>query len=158
MSGQVGNSGLRVEQQLEELAATVAADRAQIDALQTRVEQGDTRADLNDERGQVQDERLADMDERLDDLEEHVDVDRAMIAELQAEGLLSTRLAAELKTALHSSRMIGAAIGIIMAGHKVDEEAAFELLRRASQRANIKLRILAEAVVRTGDVSGLLHA
>lgn len=143
---------------MQQLAAAVSADRAQIDALRTRVEEGHARADLSEERGQVLDERLDNVDERLDDLEGFVDVDRAMIAELQSEGLLSTKLATELKTALHSSRVVGAAIGIVMAGHKVDEVGAFELLCKASQNANIKLRILAEELVRTGDVGELPHA
>ncbi len=51
--------------------------------------------------------------------------------------------------------MIGAAIGIIMANRNLTEEAAFELLRSASQQANRKVRILADEVVRTGDVSDL---
>ena len=43
--------------------------------------------------------------------------------------------------------VIGMAKGIIMARQNVSEEEAFDILRRASQRMNVKLRELAERVV-----------
>lgn len=55
-----------------------------------------------------------------------------------------------LEIALRSSRRIGTAIGILMASHRVDEQAAFELLRRRSQDTNRKLADIAEDVVYTG--------
>jgi chromosome segregation ATPase len=148
-SEQISDS--KVERRLAELSATVAAGREDIEDLQTRVDTASQRADSSDEREVVQ-------DTRIEALEGHVDVDRAMIAELQAEGLLSTKQARELKEALSSSRKIGAAIGIVMAGQKVAEEMAFETLRKASQDSNTKLRVLAEEVVRTGDLGGLSTA
>ena len=55
-----------------------------------------------------------------------------------------------LEIALRSSRRIGTAIGIVMASHRVDEQAAFEMLRRRSQDSNRKLADIADDVVYTG--------
>lgn len=60
--------------------------------------------------------------------------------------------AAHLHTALHTSREIGAAIGVLMAHHKITEPAAFELLRTASQTLHRKLRDIAADVVETGTL------
>ena len=57
-----------------------------------------------------------------------------------------------LEIALRSSRRIGTAIGIVMASHRVDEQAAFELLRRRSQDSNRKLADIADDVVYTGQL------
>lgn len=58
--------------------------------------------------------------------------------------------AANLQVALLTSRQIGAAIGILMAVHRVTEDAAFGMLRRASQGRHHKLRDVAEDVIHTG--------
>ena len=42
--------------------------------------------------------------------------------------------------------------GIVMARQKVSDDEAFDSLRRASQRMNVKLRELAERVVRSPGV------
>ena len=55
-----------------------------------------------------------------------------------------------LRVALRHSRDIGTAIGILMSRHKITADAAFDLLRAASQRTNRKVRDLAVAVVDTG--------
>ncbi|GAB3438633.1 GAF and ANTAR domain-containing protein [Phycicoccus ginsengisoli] len=55
-----------------------------------------------------------------------------------------------LEIALRSSRRIGTAIGILMASHRVDEQTAFEMLRRRSQDTNRKLADIADDVVYTG--------
>ncbi len=44
------------------------------------------------------------------------------------------------------------AIGILMALRRIGEEEAFDLLRRASSDRNVKLRLVAEDVIRTGTV------
>jgi hypothetical protein len=128
----------------EDLRATVAANGAAIEALEARVEASTLRADASDDRDDQQ-------DDRMDGLQDHVTLDRQMIAELQSEGLVSTKHAADLEVAMRTARKIGAAIGIVMAGQQVDEESAFATLARASQNANVKLRVLAEEVVSTGD-------
>jgi hypothetical protein len=60
-----------------------------------------------------------------------------------------------LHTALDSNRRIGAAIGVLMAIHKVTEDQAFDLLRTASQLLHRKLRDIASEVVETGALPDL---
>ncbi len=60
----------------------------------------------------------------------------------------------QLRMALESRDLIGQAKGILMASRRVDAATAFELLRRASQSRNVKLRDLAELVARTGELPG----
>ncbi|MER7070898.1 ANTAR domain-containing protein [Terrabacter sp. NPDC000476] len=52
--------------------------------------------------------------------------------------------------ALQRSRDIGAAMGILMALHRVTRDDAFELLRRRSQETNTKLPTIALHVIETG--------
>lgn len=52
------------------------------------------------------------------------------------------------RTALSTRRQIGIAIGILMERYGLDDEQAFEFLRRTSQEENRKLRDLAEDLVR----------
>jgi AmiR/NasT family two-component response regulator len=59
---------------------------------------------------------------------------------------------ANLEIALASSRRIGMAIGILMARFNVRDDAAFDLLRTASQRQNRKVRDIAEDVVLAGTL------
>jgi GAF domain-containing protein len=59
------------------------------------------------------------------------------------------QLTEDLKEALRSRDVIGAAKGIVMARDGVDEEAAFATLVNVSQRENQKLRDVAEALVRS---------
>ena len=49
--------------------------------------------------------------------------------------------------ALEGSRVIGLAIGMLMEQRQTNRETAFTILSNASQRANLKLRELAERVV-----------
>jgi AmiR/NasT family two-component response regulator len=43
-------------------------------------------------------------------------------------------------------------MGILMASHKITADAAFDLLRNASQRGHVKLREVAKDVVLTGQL------
>ncbi|HEU4515282.1 MAG TPA: GAF and ANTAR domain-containing protein [Nocardioidaceae bacterium] len=52
-----------------------------------------------------------------------------------------------LREGLRSNREIGKAVGLMMAFHKVDDEEAFDILRRASQEMNVKLSEVARQVV-----------
>jgi hypothetical protein len=56
-------------------------------------------------------------------------------------------LAGQLEEALASRDLIGQAKGILMKAEGCDANAAFDLLRRASQRTNRKLRDVAADVV-----------
>jgi AmiR/NasT family two-component response regulator len=55
--------------------------------------------------------------------------------------------AESLRAGLHSNREIGKAMGLMMAFHKISDEEAFTMLRRASQDMNIKLSEVARRVV-----------
>ena len=61
---------------------------------------------------------------------------------------------AGLRVALQARDVIGQAKGILMATRSLDADAAFRLLARTSQRRNVKVRVLAEDVARTGDLPG----
>ena len=52
----------------------------------------------------------------------------------------------EMEEAVRSRDVIGQAKGILMARQAITEEQAFDLLKRASQRLNIKLRDVAQAI------------
>ncbi|MFW5472936.1 ANTAR domain-containing protein [Knoellia sp. CPCC 206450] len=134
--------------QLDKVRARMTQNRADIDRLLERADASDDRADRSEALS-------ADDRSRLDDLDERAEVDRVLISELLAEGLLQHEHVQNLEVALQSSRTIGAAMGIIMANRRVDEAAAFAILRQASQDSNTKLRSVATDVVTTGDVSEL---
>ncbi|MGB3955858.1 MAG: GAF and ANTAR domain-containing protein [Brooklawnia sp.] len=81
-------------------------------------------------------------------------VDTAALFATHARALLSHAASAskavDLVTALASSRVIGAAIGILMNSRKVTSDDAFTMLRQSSQRLNRKLREIAHVVTETG--------
>jgi transcriptional regulator with GAF, ATPase, and Fis domain len=55
--------------------------------------------------------------------------------------------ASSLRNGLESNREIGKAIGLLMAFHKISEDAAFEMLRKASSEMNLKIAEVAKNVV-----------
>jgi hypothetical protein len=57
------------------------------------------------------------------------------------------RSAQTLRAGLDSNREIGKAMGLLMAFHKVSDDEAFAMLRRASQDLNIKLSEVARQIV-----------
>jgi hypothetical protein len=67
--------------------------------------------------------------------------------------------AANLHAALASRETIGEALGILMERERVTADQAFDILRRASQFLNIKLREVAENLIETGQNpdTGLPH-
>ena len=84
------------------------------------------------------------------------DVHESLLLATQCALLVSAHLASDradnLVQALGSNREIGVAMGILMAGHKVTQEQAFDLLRIASQDMNRKLSTLAKEVAETGEL------
>jgi AmiR/NasT family two-component response regulator len=60
------------------------------------------------------------------------------------------RRAENLYAALASREAIGEAIGILMERERITADQAFDMLRRASQHLNVKLRKVAETLVQTG--------
>jgi hypothetical protein len=111
-----------LQAQIDALARRVTTNRSDIDALTSRADQADARADQ---------------------IEANSQVDRDLIAELQRDGLLTMEHAAQLEEALKSSRVIGAAIGVVMASRGVSDAEAFAILKQASNDSNRKLRELA---------------
>jgi ANTAR domain/GAF domain len=61
------------------------------------------------------------------------------------------RRSANLVEALRTRELIGQAQGILMERERISGEQAFDVLRRASQHMNIKLREVAETLVETGE-------
>lgn len=59
----------------------------------------------------------------------------------------SRRLTEQMQEAMRSRAVIEQAKGILMAERECDEDAAFDLLRSASQRQNVKLREVAQRLV-----------
>lgn len=58
---------------------------------------------------------------------------------------------AYMQAALDSRDVIGQAKGLLMARRNVNADAAFEMLREASQRLNVKLHHVAEQVIHSTD-------
>ena len=134
-----------VREQLEDLRSRAnAADRrasaseSRADEAESRADDSANRADAAAGRTDVEDERSKDDHRRIAEIEGRVDVHDEMIAELQAEGLVSSEQARNLEIALQTARTIGAAVGIVMTRYRVSEVGAFELLKKASQEGNRK--------------------
>jgi GAF domain-containing protein len=62
------------------------------------------------------------------------------------------QLSSDLRTALSSRDVIGQAKGILMERLRITPEDAFDVLRRASQRLNVKLREIAQTLSDTGEL------
>ena len=61
------------------------------------------------------------------------------------------RRAADFAAALRTREVIGEALGILMERERISANQAFDILRRASQHLNIKLRDIAQDLVETGE-------
>lgn len=71
-----------------------------------------------------------------------------------AVALAGAKDRANLEHAVETRQVIGEAVGMMMARQGVDAEAAFDMLRRASQRMNVKVRDIARRVVESGPEGG----
>jgi hypothetical protein len=92
----------------------------------------------------------------MDDLDVGTGAIVAPFAAQAVQGLLQEQEIGQLRTALHSSRQIGIAVGILMSRRLLTAEQAFAQLVKASQHLNRKLRDIAVEVEHTGvlpDVS-----
>jgi len=142
-------------QLIEALSGEVKRGRADIAALVRRADASDARADASQERADHAEARADQADLRADIGDFRVDkiaaaelIDRELIAELQTDVDLTREHLGELEQALRSSRVIGAAIGMLMATRNLDEEQAFAVLAKASQDSDQRLRDVAELLVR----------
>ncbi len=83
-------------------------------------------------------------------------VDRATVFAAHAQVLMMYARAlhkvANLNRALTTSRLIGAAVGILMHANRITTDEAFDRLVHASQHMNRKLSDLAEEVTATGSL------
>lgn len=76
------------------------------------------------------------------------DIDVALIFAAHATNAMSAaRLITGLQTAVESRHLIGVAQGILMNRYELTLEQSFEVLRRFSSQANVKLRDLATTVI-----------
>jgi AmiR/NasT family two-component response regulator len=66
--------------------------------------------------------------------------------------LSSARHVEHMDLALATSRLIGEAVGVVMSRYRLTEKQAWDAIRRASNKNNIKVRDLAEQVNRTGEL------
>jgi GAF domain-containing protein len=71
----------------------------------------------------------------------------AVFATHAAVAWKNSRMVENLAAGMKSRQMIGEAVGLIMARQEISEDEAFSVLQRASQRMNVKLRLLAEQLV-----------
>jgi transcriptional regulator with GAF, ATPase, and Fis domain len=77
----------------------------------------------------------------------------AGFASVALAGATHHERAENLRRGLESNREIGKAVGLIMATHKIDDDEAFGVLRRASSELNVKIAEIARRVVEDQNTS-----
>ena len=107
-----------------------------------------TREELSQSRSDLAHSR-ADLENNRTDLAQS----RSDLAQSQVDLAVANELAVNLQEALQASREIGMAMGILVERHKLTAEQAFDQLRGASSRRNVKLRDVAKEVLYTGELS-----
>ncbi|MFE4669747.1 GAF and ANTAR domain-containing protein [Streptomyces sp. NPDC056716] len=75
-----------------------------------------------------------------------------LLASHAAVAFSSARTEAQLEQAVATRHVIGEAMGILMGGHDLTEDQAFDVLRRYSQERNTKLREVARMVCERGGL------
>jgi len=78
-----------------------------------------------------------------------------LFASHAAVAVAQARKVNHLNTALASRDIIGMAKGVLMERYKITDDRAFAVLTRASQQSNVKLREVADHLVRTGTLHGV---
>ena len=119
----------RLQEQLDDLAARTASNTAHIDALEKRADESDLRQDASEAQAAL---------------------DRDILATLQIDEELSREQVEQLQHALQTSRVIGAAIGLVMAARACNQEEALVLLKSSSSRTNVKLSVMCAQIVERG--------
>ncbi|WP_310436231.1 GAF and ANTAR domain-containing protein [Streptomyces sp. 3330] len=76
-----------------------------------------------------------------------------LLASHAAVAFAGARAHDQLQAAVATRHMIGEAMGILMGGHRLTEQEAFDVLRRFSQEHNIKLREVARRVCEKGGLT-----
>ncbi|MER5265373.1 GAF and ANTAR domain-containing protein [Actinosynnema sp. NPDC002837] len=85
----------------------------------------------------------------FDEESEHVGL---LFAGHAAVALATAQEREHLADAVQTRDLIGQAKGILMERHRLTADQAFSVLVRASQQSNLKLRVLAERLTRTGQL------
>lgn len=81
------------------------------------------------------------------------DIELAGILADQSAALMAALTSEEgLREALQTRTLIGQAQGILMERFELDADQAFSVLRRFSQDSNVRLRDIAELLVRSGTL------
>ncbi|MFF3645631.1 GAF and ANTAR domain-containing protein [Streptomyces sp. NPDC002564] len=75
-----------------------------------------------------------------------------LLASHAAVAFSSAREHASMRRAVETRHVIGEAMGILMARHGLDEDGAFDVLRRYSQEHNVKLREVARQLCEQGTL------
>ena len=91
---------------------------------------------------------------RSEDIDEHAEGIADLFAAHAAIALGHVRQREGLQEALHSRKVIGQAIGIVMERYQMDDDRAFDFLLRTSSHANIKLRDVAARLVDEANKPG----
>lgn len=120
----------RIQEQLDDLAGRVAANAADIDALEKRADESDL---------------------RQDESEAQASLDRDILATLQIDEELTRKHVDQLEQALRTSRVIGSAIGMVMNSRQVSQDEALTVLKQASSRSNVKLSVLCAEMLQKGS-------
>jgi len=122
--------------------------RGDDELARTREELSQSRSDLAHSRADLENNRT-DLAQSRSDLAQS----RSDLAQSQVDLAVANELAVNLQEALQASREIGMAMGILVERHKLTAEQAFDQLRGASSRRNVKLRDVAKEVLYTGELS-----
>jgi len=79
-----------------------------------------------------------------------------VVDDSQRQGrVVATAVNDQLKAALASHAVIDQAKGMLMMTYSIDDQTAFDLMRSASQQRNVRLRVLAERLVRSARSLGV---
>jgi GAF domain-containing protein len=140
----VSSADIGADERYREFGPRAVAETSVRSMLSMRLSQGDETSDgLN-----LYSTKPAAFDEQA----------RAIAVALAGQGALAVvaararEQAAQLETALANSRDIGIAMGVLMRANAITRDAAFQLLREASQRTHRKLADIARDVADTGTL------
>ena len=90
---------------------------------------------------------FSDVPGALDDASVDQGIILAAFASVAISAVENRDKAESLSRGLDSNREIGKAVGLMMAFHRISDESAFDLLRKASQDMNIKIAEVARQVI-----------
>jgi GAF domain-containing protein len=86
-----------------------------------------------------------------DDIADEAEATAELFAAHAAIALSNAHERETLNQALHTRKVIGQALGILMERYKINEDRAFAFMVRASTHGNIKLRDIAQGLVDQGN-------